>query len=136
MISPRRTVPIQVRGFEAWLMRQSSHPPRRPSTRRGTPRRDALSRQGKPVPVLFRGLRQHVGPLVRPTGITPLRTSESAGGMDVLEPDEERLVSQLRARRRGAGAELIRLHYRGVYRLLVHLSRDVHQAEDLAQETF
>ena len=32
--------------------------------------------------------------------------------MDVLEPDEERLVSQLRAGRPGAGAELIRLHYR------------------------
>jgi RNA polymerase sigma-70 factor (ECF subfamily) len=31
---------------------------------------------------------------------------------------------------------LVRAHYRAVHRFLVHLTRDVHQAEDLTQETF
>ncbi len=52
------------------------------------------------------------------------------------EPGEERLLSNLRCGRPGACAELIRLHYQKVYRLLVHLTGDVHQAEDLTQETF
>jgi RNA polymerase sigma-70 factor, ECF subfamily len=54
----------------------------------------------------------------------------------VQQPDEQRLVRHLQAGRPGASAELIRLHYQDVYRLLVHLTRDVHQAEDLTQETF
>src|SRR4051812_16243144 len=33
-------------------------------------------------------------------------------------------------------AELVRAHYQGVYRFLAHLTRDVHKAEDLTQETF
>jgi RNA polymerase sigma-70 factor (ECF subfamily) len=45
-------------------------------------------------------------------------------------------LRNLRAGRPGACAELIRLHYQKVYRLLVHLTGDVHQAEDLTQETF
>jgi RNA polymerase sigma-70 factor, ECF subfamily len=65
-----------------------------------------------------------------------LEWSLRAGGDDVEEPDEQRLVSHLRAGRPGASSELIRLHYARVYRLLVHLTRDVHQAEDLTQETF
>jgi RNA polymerase sigma-70 factor (ECF subfamily) len=35
-----------------------------------------------------------------------------------------------------ACAELIRQYHAPIYRLLVHLSRDAHLAEDLAQETF
>jgi RNA polymerase sigma-70 factor (ECF subfamily) len=31
---------------------------------------------------------------------------------------------------------LVRTHYQAVYRFLVHLTRDAHQAEDLTQETF
>jgi len=54
----------------------------------------------------------------------------------VGEPEEQRLLSNLRSGCPGACAELIRLHYQKVYRLLVHLTGDVHQAEDLTQETF
>jgi RNA polymerase sigma-70 factor, ECF subfamily len=54
----------------------------------------------------------------------------------VTEPDDQRLLSSLRAGRPEARAELVRAHYRAVYRWLVHLTRDVHQAEDLTQETF
>jgi RNA polymerase sigma-70 factor (ECF subfamily) len=50
--------------------------------------------------------------------------------------DDPRLLSSLRAGRPETCAELIRAHYRQVYRFLVHLTRDVHQAEDLTQETF
>jgi RNA polymerase sigma-70 factor (ECF subfamily) len=46
------------------------------------------------------------------------------------------LVSDLRAGRPEACAAVVRAHYQTVYRFLVHLTRDVHQAEDLAQETF
>jgi RNA polymerase sigma-70 factor (ECF subfamily) len=54
----------------------------------------------------------------------------------VTEADEQRLLRHLRAGRSGACAELVRAHYQTVYRFLVHLTRDVHQAEDLTQETF
>jgi RNA polymerase sigma-70 factor (ECF subfamily) len=54
----------------------------------------------------------------------------------VTEPDDQRLLRDLRAGRREACAELVRGHYQAVYRFLVHLTRDVHQAEDLTQETF
>jgi RNA polymerase sigma-70 factor (ECF subfamily) len=54
----------------------------------------------------------------------------------MTEPDDQRLLSDLRAGRPEACAELIRAHYQTVYRFLVHLTRDVHQAEDLTQETF
>lgn len=50
--------------------------------------------------------------------------------------DDPNLLSQLRAGRPEACAELIRAHYQTVYRFLVHLTRDVHRAEDLTQETF
>ena len=52
------------------------------------------------------------------------------------EPGEQALLSNLRSGRPGACAELISRHYQKVYRLLVHLTGDVHQAEDLTQETF
>jgi RNA polymerase sigma-70 factor, ECF subfamily len=54
----------------------------------------------------------------------------------VTESDDQRLLSNLRAGRPEACAELVRVHYQRVYRFLVHLTRDVHQAEDLTQETF
>jgi RNA polymerase sigma-70 factor, ECF subfamily len=54
----------------------------------------------------------------------------------VTAPDEQRLLEGLREGRAEACAELVRGHYRAVYRLLVHLTRDVHRAEDLTQETF
>jgi RNA polymerase sigma-70 factor (ECF subfamily) len=54
----------------------------------------------------------------------------------VPKPDDQRLLSDLRAGRPGACAELVRAHYEAVYRFLVHLTRHVHRAEDLTQETF
>jgi RNA polymerase sigma-70 factor, ECF subfamily len=54
----------------------------------------------------------------------------------VTGPDELRLVSDLRAGRPEACAELVRAHYQAVYRFLAHLCRDAHRAEDLTQETF
>lgn len=54
----------------------------------------------------------------------------------MTKPDERYLLSQLRAGRPEACAELIRAHHQSVYRFLVHLTRDVHRAEDLTQETF
>jgi RNA polymerase sigma-70 factor (ECF subfamily) len=54
----------------------------------------------------------------------------------VTAPDEQRLVSDLRAGRPEACAELVRAHYQAVYRFLAQLTRDVHRAEDLTQETF
>jgi len=58
------------------------------------------------------------------------------GGKRVTKPDDQRLLSNLRAGRHEACAELVRSHYQTVYRFLVHLTGDVHQAEDLTQETF
>jgi RNA polymerase sigma-70 factor (ECF subfamily) len=54
----------------------------------------------------------------------------------MTEPDDQRLRNNLRAGRPEACAELIRAHYQSVYRFLFHLTRDIHQAEDLTQETF
>ena len=54
----------------------------------------------------------------------------------MTEPDDQRLLSNLRAGRPEACSELVRAHYQAVYRFLVHLTGDVHQAEDLTQETF
>jgi len=54
----------------------------------------------------------------------------------VAQPDDQRLLSDLRAGRSGACAELVRAHYRKVYRFLFHLTGNVHLAEDLTQETF
>jgi RNA polymerase sigma-70 factor (ECF subfamily) len=54
----------------------------------------------------------------------------------VTEPDDQRLLNNLRAGHPEACAELVRSHYQAVYRFLVHLTRDVHLAEDLTQETF
>jgi RNA polymerase sigma-70 factor (ECF subfamily) len=45
-------------------------------------------------------------------------------------------LKDLRAGHPEACAEVVRAHYPAVYRFLVHLTRDVHEAEDLTQETF
>src|SRR2546429_6920258 len=50
--------------------------------------------------------------------------------------DDRRLIEGLRARDSKACAQLVRDHYAAIYRLLAHLTRDVHAAEDLCQETF
>jgi RNA polymerase sigma-70 factor (ECF subfamily) len=86
-----------------------------------------------PTQSLF--LRQHFPRLVRPTnrGNAKNCTDNGAG---VTEPDEQRLLCDLRAGQTQACGELIRMHYQAVYRLLAHLTRDAHQAEDLTQETF
>src|ERR1700688_1553281 len=57
-------------------------------------------------------------------------------GEPVTEPDDQRLLSQVRAGRPEACTELGRRHYQAVYRFLVRLTRNVHRAEDLTQETF
>jgi len=54
----------------------------------------------------------------------------------VTPADEDRLLHDLRAGAPEACAELVRAHYQVVYRFLAHLTRDVHLAEDLTQETF
>jgi RNA polymerase sigma-70 factor (ECF subfamily) len=54
----------------------------------------------------------------------------------VVKPDDQRLLSDLRTGRPEACGELVCTHYQAVYRFLVHLTRDVHEAEDLTQETF
>jgi len=46
------------------------------------------------------------------------------------------MLNDLRAGRSEACGEVIRGHYQAVYRFLVHMTRDVHEAEDLTQETF
>jgi RNA polymerase sigma-70 factor (ECF subfamily) len=54
----------------------------------------------------------------------------------VTQFDSQRLLESLRAGQPGAYAEFVRDHYQAVYRFLVHLTRSVHEAEDLTQETF
>jgi RNA polymerase sigma-70 factor, ECF subfamily len=56
--------------------------------------------------------------------------------VSVPEASDRRLIRDLRAGKRAACAELVRAHYAGIYRLLLHLTRDVPLAEDLTQETF
>jgi RNA polymerase sigma-70 factor (ECF subfamily) len=50
--------------------------------------------------------------------------------------DEQRLIERARRGDPGACASLVRAHYPAVYRLLAHLTRDAHAAEDLCQDTF
>jgi len=54
----------------------------------------------------------------------------------VTKPEDHRLVSDLRKGCPDACTELVHDHYQAVYRFLVHMTRDVHRAEDLTQETF
>jgi RNA polymerase sigma-70 factor (ECF subfamily) len=64
------------------------------------------------------------------------RAVGTASGERVTEPDDQRLINNLRAGDRAARVEFVHGHYHTVYRFLVHLTHDVHQAEDLTQETF
>jgi RNA polymerase sigma-70 factor (ECF subfamily) len=64
------------------------------------------------------------------------KARKAAGGHRVTKPDKQSLVTNLRAGCPEACAELVRAHYQAVYRFLLHLTRHVHQAEDLTQETF
>jgi RNA polymerase sigma-70 factor, ECF subfamily len=54
----------------------------------------------------------------------------------VAESEDQRLIRELRTGRPEACAELVDTHYQRVYRFLAHLTRDIHRAEDLTQETF
>ena len=54
----------------------------------------------------------------------------------MTKPAERRLLNRLHSGQAEAYAELVRTHYQMVYRFLLHMIRDVHQAEDLTQETF
>jgi RNA polymerase sigma-70 factor, ECF subfamily len=56
--------------------------------------------------------------------------------MQLDRPREQDWVRRLVAGEREACAWLIHEHHAPVYGLLLHLCRDTHQAEDLAQETF
>lgn len=49
---------------------------------------------------------------------------------------QQELLRQIRAGRREACEQFVRGHYAGVYRFLVHATRDASLAEDLTQETF
>lgn len=54
----------------------------------------------------------------------------------VTRRSDNALVKRILVGNHEACAELIRQYHAPIYRLLVHLSRDAHLAEDLAQETF
>jgi RNA polymerase sigma-70 factor, ECF subfamily len=54
----------------------------------------------------------------------------------VTQRSDNALVSRILAGNHEACVELIGQYHAPIYRLLVHLSRDAHLAEDLAQETF
>jgi RNA polymerase sigma-70 factor, ECF subfamily len=54
----------------------------------------------------------------------------------LTKPDDQLLLNRLRAGDSDACSSVVRGHYEKVYRFLFHLTRDVHRAEDLTQETF
>ena len=54
----------------------------------------------------------------------------------MTKPDDQRLLQEVRRGHSHACAEIVRQNYQAVYRFLVHMTRDVHEAEDLTQETF
>jgi RNA polymerase sigma-70 factor (ECF subfamily) len=54
----------------------------------------------------------------------------------VTQTSDNALLRRILAGSHEACAEFVREHHAPVYRLLVHLCRDVHLAEDLTQETF
>jgi RNA polymerase sigma-70 factor, ECF subfamily len=56
-------------------------------------------------------------------------------GLDERHADR-RLVKRILAGDQQACAELVRAHHAALYRMLFHLCRDEHRAEDLVQETF
>ena len=54
----------------------------------------------------------------------------------MTQTSDNALLRRILAGSHEACAEFVREHHAPVYRLLVHLCRDVHLAEDLTQETF
>jgi RNA polymerase sigma-70 factor, ECF subfamily len=54
----------------------------------------------------------------------------------VTQRPENALVKRILAGDHEACVEFVRQYHAPIYRLLLHLCRDAHQAEDLAQETF
>jgi RNA polymerase sigma-70 factor (ECF subfamily) len=54
----------------------------------------------------------------------------------VTDWEDRRLLAGVRARQPEACAALVHAHYAGIYRFLLHLTREVALAEDLTQETF
>ena len=54
----------------------------------------------------------------------------------MANPDDQRLLGGLRRGSPKAWPEFVLAHYQRIYRFLIHLTRDVHEAEDLTQETF
>lgn len=54
----------------------------------------------------------------------------------MTQRSDKSLIKRILAGNHEACVELIRQYHAPIYRLLLHLSRDVHSAEDLAQETF
>jgi RNA polymerase sigma-70 factor, ECF subfamily len=58
------------------------------------------------------------------------------GEVRVNRWSEKLLVRRILAGDYEAYQQLIQLHHQAIYRLLVHLCRDTHLAEDLTQETF
>jgi len=54
----------------------------------------------------------------------------------VSDWSQQELLRQIRAGRREACEQFVCAHYAGVYRFLVHATRDAALAEDLTQETF
>ena len=69
-----------------------------------------------------------------PGGVGTTRNREARELL--TKPDDQILLNSVRAGHSEACAGLIRSHYEMVYRFLVHLTRNVHRAEDLTQETF
>ena len=54
----------------------------------------------------------------------------------MTQRSDKSLIERILAGNHEACVELIRQYHAPIYRLLLHLSRDAHIAEDLAQETF
>ena len=56
--------------------------------------------------------------------------------MAVKRQADKQLLSEIRSGDREACARIVRDHHAAVYRFLLHVTRDGHQAEELTQETF
>lgn len=82
--------------------------------------------------------RQHLAGPARLTIRNAQRLTQEAANREVWVNrwSEKLLVRRILAGDREACRQLILLHHQAIYRLLVHLCRDAHTAEDLTQETF
>lgn len=74
---------------------------------------------------------------IRPETRTPSLPRRVPTDQDALLPDEEsEWIAAAQAGDRQAFARVVERYWDRLYRWLYHLTRDRHQAEDLAQETF